>query len=232
MARRNYSQTEKVSILAQLERNGGDIITTAAQVGVPERTLYTWRRQHYAESQRRQPLPPPSPMPDIGNDLEALAYLRRKIMDELLSIASSFEGSTNVPPAQRMSLLSGLLDRLMKLDSHLKPYQPQPPQRLIFGWYAGLYIRSHDGYRGPFAPSELHPQWKERYGQDSRLEIFWGDDTFTVVPDGLLSDVQDFMEDPIPLVEDELDEEGYEIRYGHRVGTIPGTNELRFLERG
>ena len=82
------------------------------------------------------------------------------------------------------------MDRLLKLDDHLKPYRPQIRQRIIMDWYAGLYIRSEDGYRGPFAPSELPPRWQEKYGEDSRLEIYWGDDTFSIVPEGLMDDVR------------------------------------------
>ena len=92
MARRVYTSHEKTNILARLELNGGDIILTAAEVGVPERTLYTWRRRFYAEDQRRQPASSSSPMPDFENDLEALAYLRRKILNEMLSVANTFEG--------------------------------------------------------------------------------------------------------------------------------------------
>jgi hypothetical protein len=153
-------------------------------------------------------------------------------MAELLSVASTFDGVNAISPAQRMTLLAQLMDRLMKLDTHLKPYVPQEPTRYIFGWYAGLYIRSGDDYRGPFAPSELPPRWQTRYGEDTRLEIFWGDDTFTIAPPGLLDDVRKFEDEPAELVEDDLDDEGWEIGYGeYASGGMPGIDGMAFIQR-
>src|SRR5689334_567049 len=122
MSRRVYSREEKVNVLARLQANGGNIILTATQEGIPERTLYTWRRQFYAENQRRQS-PPPSPISlrDFADDMQVMKFLRHKIMAELLAVANTFDGVNAISPAQRMTLLTQLMDRLMKLDTHLKP---------------------------------------------------------------------------------------------------------------
>jgi transposase-like protein len=126
MSRRVYSRDEKVNILAKLQANGGNIILTAVQEGIPERTLYTWHRQFYAENQRRQSPPPSSPISlnNFADDMQVMKYLRRKIIAELLSVANTFDGVNAISPAQRMTLLAQLMDRLIKLDTHLKPYVP------------------------------------------------------------------------------------------------------------
>jgi transposase-like protein len=210
VSRRVYAPEERANALVHLEMNAGDIILTARQLGIPERTLYTWRRQWYAENQRRQTPPPSSPIqhPDFEDDLDALAYLRKQIMAELLEIAGAFrEGTAFTTPTQRIHLLSQLLDRLMKLDQHLKPYKPRFEPRIVFAWDCGLYLRTPEGYLGPYTPVDLPRDWKEMYGPSTRLEIYWGDDTFTILPDGSdiqshILNVKDFREDPCELAPD------------------------------
>jgi transposase-like protein len=145
---RQYSPDHKAAILERLHANGGDIAITHLQTGIPERTLRDWRRAIWLHSP--PPPPPPTPTwrrqndstPDIAkpqplpssednvpvfkDDLDALAYLRRQIVNELVKIASAFQDSLQlVSPYQRVTILSQLTDRLMKLDAHLKPYTPR-----------------------------------------------------------------------------------------------------------
>jgi len=206
---RPYSPEEKANALAQLQMNGGDIRYTSQQLGIPERTLFTWRRQWYAETQRRQSPLPPSPIhhPDFKDEFEAMTYLRQQIMAELLDIAATLrEGTLFTSPTQRVHLLSQLLDRLMKLDQHLKPYGPPQTMSMRITWDCGLYIRNHEGYRGPYTPRDLPEGWQETYGPSARLEIYWGDDTFTVLPEGDMSayllDVKNFQDEPCELAPD------------------------------
>lgn len=123
MSHHRYTTDEKADALACLELNGGDVVRTAAETGVPERTLYTWRRQFEEKNQRQQS--PPPPLPKFENDLDAMKFLREQIVQELLNIARSFGAEADrSSPRQRALVLSQLLDRLMKLDAHLKPYIP------------------------------------------------------------------------------------------------------------
>jgi hypothetical protein len=221
-AQMTYSPQEKDGILEKLVANQGDVHRTFLETGVSERTLYRWRGEFW-QSWRRQsspPSPPKSP-PEFENDLQALAYLRRKIMTELISVADSFEASVNfATPTQRAKVLTQLLDRLMKLDEYLKPYQKSKiPHRILFTGDPGFYIRSQDGCRGPFSPREIPKNWKTRYGDDSRLEVHWGDDTFTLFAEEayaeLLHQLVDFEDDPTEFVEYDFNyEEEMALSYG------------------
>jgi hypothetical protein len=219
---RRYTNQEKVNALVQLHVNGDDVSLTADQLGIPERTLYHWFRQWQGEN-RQQNFSlqlPPIRRPDFAGDLDALAYIRKQIMDELLNMAESFRNdATFATPAQRMKLLSQLLDRMMKLDQHLRPYRPAAEEKIRLTWETGLYLRTESGYRGPYAPDDLPERWKEKYGLNTRLEIYWGDDTFTRLPDDgpileLILTVKSFGEEPCEMdpdmeYEDEYDDGWY-----------------------
>ena len=144
---RRYTPDEKAAIIAHLDLNRGDILLTSQQMGIPTRTLYTWWQQVCFQRRRRQhemsdlPLPSPSegspvaantalPTPQVDlplfeNDLDTMRFMRSRIMQELLkltlSLNDNFDGTT---PYHRVLILSRLLERLMKLDEHLKPYIP------------------------------------------------------------------------------------------------------------
>lgn len=128
---KRYSPEHKALVLQKWEANGGDIALTSVQTGIPERTLRQWRQQH-----QRQ-LPPPQiserrQLPEFENDLAALDFMRRQILDELLALSGDLQGNFGVTtPYQRIQILSRLLDRLMTLDEHLKPYRPHIPARYV-----------------------------------------------------------------------------------------------------
>lgn len=122
MSRTTYTTAEKTAALLQLERLGGNVSLASLQLGIPERTLYTWRRRFYAENKRQQPPPPLPPihLPDLEDDLQVLTYLRRQIMSEVLRLSSSFvDDVVFTTPQQRVTLLTQLVDRLLKLNTHL-----------------------------------------------------------------------------------------------------------------
>jgi hypothetical protein len=53
--------------------------------------------------------------------LEAMTYIRQKIMAELLNLANNFQADSNfMTPAQRIMLLTQLTDRFIKLDEHVR----------------------------------------------------------------------------------------------------------------
>lgn len=140
---RRYTPDEKSAILAQLDLNRGDILLTSHQTGIPTRTLYTWRHEVAFQRRRQRHTTPnlplnspsdessvaaniPSPtIPTFENDLDTMRFMRSRIMQELLNLTVSlndnFDGTT---PYHRVLILSRLLERLMKLDDHLKPYIP------------------------------------------------------------------------------------------------------------
>ncbi|MBI5666476.1 MAG: hypothetical protein HZC41_00590 [Chloroflexi bacterium] len=137
---KKYSPETRAAALAALQANNNDILLTSLQTGVSSRTLYDWRRQLWLQQSVLQPQcpvlpqqnPPLSPaddqaetVPEFENDLDALAFLRRQIMRELVTLSAELQrGMASSSPYQRVLALSQLLDRLMKLDEHLQPYLP------------------------------------------------------------------------------------------------------------
>jgi FAD/FMN-containing dehydrogenase len=122
-----YTPYHKAAAMVQLERNNGDTQTTASQLGIPVRTLQDWSRGIQAYLLPRAPLPARDLgiIPAFDNDLETLAFIRKHIMDEMLRLAVSLNDSpSHSTPYQRVLVLSQLMDKLMKLDQHLQPYQP------------------------------------------------------------------------------------------------------------
>src|SRR5689334_8646912 len=53
MARTTYTADQKMAALVELERCRGDILRASLNTGIPERTLYTWRRRFYAENKQQ-----------------------------------------------------------------------------------------------------------------------------------------------------------------------------------
>jgi hypothetical protein len=198
----------KANALVHLHLNGDDVKFTSEQLGIPERTLFDWRRDWYAENPPPQHAARGSLRSEFADDYAAVAYVRQQLMAELLNMADAFrDGTILMNTSQRIQLLPRLLDRLMKLDQHLKPYKPQVEGRIVFTWDCGLYLRTPEGYLGPYTPMDLPRDWKELYAPSTRLEIYWGDDTFTILPNGsdiqaYILDVKDFREDSCELAPD------------------------------
>ena len=115
-----YTEEEKAKILAKLQANRGNIARTHLQTGVPERTLFAWRREVWLQQrQLRHPLPSQqetaeqSPdvqahgvaldIPTFDDDLEAVRYVRSQIMKELVNLGASLTGDFDVTtPYQRV----------------------------------------------------------------------------------------------------------------------------------
>jgi hypothetical protein len=51
-----------------------------------------------------------------------------------------------------------------------------------------LYVRTPNERHGPFEPEDLPPRWREIFGPDCELEIFWGGNQATLVPEGPFMD--------------------------------------------
>jgi hypothetical protein len=224
---RQYEPHQKTAALDILAGNGGDITQAHLQTGIPQRTLYHWRSELWQTWRQQAPPPPsPKPLPEFEDDLDALGFVRHKIMRELLNIANNYpEGIAYTTPIQRTAQFSQLLTRLMELDEHLQPYKPVETEfaRIIYGFDAGLYLRTDKGYRGPYTPEELPPDWKQLFGSSTRIEMYWGDHTFSILPDDVLQtlfDIRDFNDEPCELVDTDEDEYSLfeEKRYGWRYG--------------
>lgn len=202
---RLYPPEEKAAALVQLERNSGNIALTHLQTGIPERTLQNWRRKIQLQDLRWRPAAPPpqkKEVPEFEDDLEALAYMRQQIMSELLNIAANLQdGFALSLPHQRLQILGQLLDRLAELDERLKPYQE--PDRVVISWSMGLYIHGPEGRLGPYQPDDLPPNWREKWGPNAFLEIYWGFGLVSILSEG---EVMNTVLDSHLLTEEEADQ--------------------------
>src|SRR5262249_30708448 len=101
--------------------------------------LRTWQRDARiaAEIARLKaasfPLRQPAPSPhtkqpqQFKDNVEALEFMRSQLLDELLDSPQDWRGSLALmSPYQPSPITILFLDRLMKLDEHLKPYRPNP----------------------------------------------------------------------------------------------------------
>lgn len=189
---RHYTPQRKADALQQLDSLYGDIALTAERTGIPERTLRDWRRERERSSPPSPPPfsappPPPNEPPEFEDDLEAVTYIREQIMNELLNVSANISDTfAQTAPHKRLRVLSDLLDRLMKLDEILKPYQPDTWFRIA--WETGLYVRTPTERHGPFTPEDLPRNWRTDFADEALLEIYWGGNEMTPVPEGAFMD--------------------------------------------
>ncbi len=189
---RHYTTAQKTAAMQVLESTFGNILLTSSRTGIPERTLRDWKRAKELSSQPSpppnfSPPPPPSEPPEFEDEIDALTYIREQIMGELLHISANIRDSfANTAPDKRLKVLSELLDRLMKLDEIVEPYEPTPWYR--FAWETGLYVRTTTERHGPFTPENLPQKWREVFGDEPILEIYWGDNEATVINEGRFMD--------------------------------------------
>jgi hypothetical protein len=123
-----YSSEAVAAVMVLLERNRGDVQRTADQTGVPDRTIYRWQRQVLTQLRRYTPLSPQTAegmsmdVPVFENDLATLSFIRQNIINELSRLSASLKDDPGIStPYQRALVLSQLMDKLLKLDGHLRP---------------------------------------------------------------------------------------------------------------
>jgi hypothetical protein len=121
-----YTPDQKTAVMVLLERAGGNVPLVSQRTGIPVRTLYNWQCQLLPHLQQYAPfVPNPAETLAFDDDLSALAFIRKQIMDEMIRISSSLKNDNGITtPYQRVLVLSQLMDKMMKLDLHLKPYVP------------------------------------------------------------------------------------------------------------
>ena len=139
----HYPPEQKQRALEILRDTGGDINRAHIQTAVPERTLYRWRHELWQTWRRTSAAPvlpnPPKTLPQFEDNLEAMDYIRQKIMHELLNLANNFQTDANfMTPAQRIMLLTQLTDRFIKLDQHVRAREEEHIE------YEGKFEIDHD----------------------------------------------------------------------------------------
>jgi hypothetical protein len=95
---RRYTAQEQANALVRLHSNGDDIPLTARQLGIPERTLYTWFRRWQEENQRQNSslLLPPINRPDFEDDLDTLFISDNRLWANC-NMAESFRTDSSLP---------------------------------------------------------------------------------------------------------------------------------------
>jgi hypothetical protein len=119
-----YHHDQKAAAMVTLERNRGDVQITSAQTGISVRTLYDWQRSMQVWLQHTPPaVQYTAELPAFENDLEALAFIRQNIIGEVSRLSASLQHDPGFStPYQRALVMSQLMDKLLKLDLHLRPY--------------------------------------------------------------------------------------------------------------
>jgi transposase-like protein len=125
---KHYTPQQKTEALALVESTGS-VTLASLQTGIPERTLYHWRRQQQLRDgvlQKKNSLPPQKNTPLTQEQVTAeLRQLRDQIMSHIFAITATLsedDGHVN----HRAIALTRLLDRVMKLNTqviHLEPGQ-------------------------------------------------------------------------------------------------------------
>lgn len=132
---RTYTDAEKQQAIDRLAANNGDLMLTAMQTGISDRTLMRWRHkiqpttttttttttipavgaQHVAPSSS-----PPAPIPTDPDLINTLTDLQAKMKHAMNLLADSIpEAIADAPLNQRILALVQLIDRIVKLNAQL-----------------------------------------------------------------------------------------------------------------
>lgn len=140
MPTRKYTPAEKTTALNHLQTVGGDIHRASQETGIPERTIYAWRKEAWLQQSLQQSPPSESqqkPVPQFDDPADLLDYVRQQIMEELVHLVTNLEQSRNyTSPHQRIIMIDQLLNRLVHLEKFLRPYRPLMKTRSEREWEA------------------------------------------------------------------------------------------------
>jgi hypothetical protein len=137
---RHYTDVEKRLVLDRLIANHGDVARTAAETGVSDRAIYTWRTEpkfadlispllpHLPHISHDDTLNSPPSLagegPGVGvlseEITERLTTLREEMLDAADTLSRSIISAIEEAPLnQRVTALSQLIDRIIKLATQL-----------------------------------------------------------------------------------------------------------------
>lgn len=122
---RHYPPDRKADALQRLQDNGGDILTTHVQTGIPQRTLYNWRTELWLQQVLRRQTLPPSPqkeIPAFADETDGLLALRREIITLLFELSKTPDFNTPFRLVDRIRAQARLVDSLISLNVFLAPY--------------------------------------------------------------------------------------------------------------
>jgi transposase-like protein len=146
---RTYSVEEKQRAVDRLIANFGDIGRTSAELDIPERTLWRWRKEI-------MPLPPPPLPPQTESSSSSLAGMLyspdekavippddlealRDLKAEMLHLTKYIIQSDRIKPAidaaplhQRVTALTQLIDRIIKLAAQLALSEEEDVEILVY----------------------------------------------------------------------------------------------------
>ena len=141
---RHYTDEEKRLVLDRLIANQGDVARTAAETGVSDRAIYSWRKEpqfahlispllplspHVSHNETPDSLPSPvttgeglglgvSSLPTEITD--RLTALRQEMLDAADTLSRSIVPAIeDAPLNQRVAALAQLIDRIIKLATQL-----------------------------------------------------------------------------------------------------------------
>lgn len=163
-----YSEQEKNAALNRLDENFGNVPITAQQTGIPTRTLYHWKRQHYRSDFKNTDDPPanllhkknPVPPPQTATNLPFNQYAY--IYERLINHANHLIDTLMDDPATthlRISALSRLLDRIIKFAPLVHAHDPAPTINIVYTHPDGSLQDSPPWWDGE---GKFSPFWDDR----------------------------------------------------------------------
>lgn len=98
---RRYTADEKLAALRRLDINGGQIVRTSKETGIPEKTLRAWRQKFGVVSEMRT--------------------LREELLGKSLDLISHMNQAIQEAPIhQRAAALNHMIDKILKLTEVLE----------------------------------------------------------------------------------------------------------------
>lgn len=122
---KHHSPEQKAQAMECLRKNGGSIASTSEQMGIPERTLYAWRREFWKQQVlQRQPIFESPQYIRKGNLDEDLFALRNDLIKYIHYLSEIIASGVAPLLLDKIRAQIGLVNGVMKLDAFLKPRRP------------------------------------------------------------------------------------------------------------
>jgi transposase-like protein len=125
MTHRQFTREQKVQALQRLSANRGDVIRTAREIGVTPQTIYKWKQALKSDDPGNAHA---SASPSGAISDEAVLQRLYGLEDRVLSLSEELsntisEAIKESPLNQRVTALTQLIDRAMKMAADLPPRQ-------------------------------------------------------------------------------------------------------------